>query len=54
MENNFESAINLRGELSSFGASIGSTVKGECNDLFSSDIPIISDWDNFEVSLKSK
>jgi len=54
MENNFASAINLRGELSSFGASIGSTVKGECNDLFSSDIPIISDWENFEVSLKSK
>jgi len=54
MGNDFASAINLRGELSSFGASIGSTMKGESNDLFSSYIPMIFEWNNFEVSLHSK
>ena len=54
MKNDFASAINLRGVLSSFSASIGSTVNGESSDLFYFDIQMISDWHNFEVSLRSK
>ena len=54
IEDDFAKAINLRGELSCFGTSIGSTVKSESNELFSSDTPMILDWDDFEVSLRSE
>ena len=56
LDDGFASAINARAELSKFSSSIGScncTNSSEADDLFNMDVPITTNWDNYEESLEA-